>query len=321
MSDIVLALGGGGIKGIAHLGVIRCLEEAGYHIRAIAGTSAGGLIGAIYAAGYTPAEIEEIIYSINRSRLFSRAPGEGPGLMGLSGLTHLLVDRLGERRFEDLSIPFACTAVELETGQEIILSQGRVMDALLATIAVPGVFPPKVIGSTTLIDGGVLDPVPVALARWLMPNLPIIAVALSPIPEEWKHLSPVTKGVIPPPSANSLASSLIEHVSRLRITQAFQIFTRSIDITSLMLAEMRLKSEKPDVIIRPDVAQYGLLDEADPQDLIALGEKAAKEALADIQHTLPWYRSIQRRMQPASPPGTVLSNDDSTAETDPDTEA
>lgn len=319
MSEIVLALGGGGIKGIAHLGVIRCLEQEGFHIRAVAGTSAGGLVGAVYAAGYSPEKIEEILHSVKRSRLFSRGSGEGPGLMGLSGIANLLIDLLGDRRFEDLNIPFACTAVDIEDAQEVVLSQGRVVDSLLATIAVPGVFPPKVIGNTTLIDGGILDPVPVALARWLAPNLPVIAVALSPVPEGWKHMPPVTKGMIPTQSTNPLASSLLDQFSRMRLPQAFQIFTRSADITSLMLAEMRLKAEKPDVIIRPEVARYGLLDEADPHDLIQIGEAAAREAIPEVHRTLSWYRSLQRRLHSATPPGVILA--DETGEDHADGEA
>jgi len=92
---------------------------------------------------------------------------------------------LSDLTFEDLVIPFAATAVSLHSGKEIILRKGKVIDAVLATIAVPGVFPSMVIGGKTLIDGGVLDPVPVQVARWMRPDLPVIAVVLHKVPEDW----------------------------------------------------------------------------------------------------------------------------------------
>src|SRR5574338_1118290 len=106
--DITLALGGGGIKGIAHIGVIECLENAGYHIKSVAGTSVGGLIGAVYAAGYSPREILALAEGLNQDKLYTRRPGDGPSLMGYSGLVDVLVDVLADAQFSDLKIPFAC---------------------------------------------------------------------------------------------------------------------------------------------------------------------------------------------------------------------
>lgn len=305
MPDIALALGGGGVKGIAHIGVIRRLEEEGYRIRAVAGTSAGGLVGAVYAAGYSEHEIEEIVENADRSRLFARGAKEGPSLMGLSGLTEGLIRLLGDRRFEELRIPFACTAVDLNTAQEVILSQGRVLDAVLATIAVPGVFPPKEMGKASLIDGGVMDPVPVALARWLAPSLPVIAVVLSPVPEGWRHLPSTARSLMP---SSPIPIPFLEQFSRLRIAQAFDIFTRAIDITSLMLAELRLEAEKPDAIIRPEVWQYGMLDEVDPHELIWMGEKATAETLKQIKKSTTWQRQFSRRFRRAAPPGVLFED-------------
>ena len=229
MADIALALGGGGVKGIAHIGVIRRLEQEGFNIRAIAGTSAGGLVGAVYAAGYSPSTIEGIIENVDRSRLFARGSREGPGLLGLSGMTQTLIGVLGDRRFEDLKIPFACTAVDIKTAQEVILSQGRVVDSLLATIAVPGVFPPKMVGEISLMDGGVMDPVPVALARWLTPSLPVVAVVLSPVPEGWKHMPSLAKSILP--ATTPIPLPILEQFSRMRLAQAFDVFMRSFDVT------------------------------------------------------------------------------------------
>ncbi len=305
MAEIALALGGGGIKGIAHIGVMERLMAEGYTIGAIAGTSAGGLVGSVYAAGYDPCEIVEILRSADRGSLFARVAGDGPSLMGLSGLAQMLLNILGDRRFEDLEIPFACTAVDLKTAQEVILSQGRVYDAVLATIAVPGVFPPRVIGDAELIDGGVADPVPVALARWLAPRMPVIAVTLSPVPEGWRHLPSTARSLIP--SRTPIPGALLEQFSRLRFAQAFDVFARSMDITSLMLGELRLQIEQPDAIIRPEVHEFSLLDNVNPDVLLERGRAAAEQALPAIKNALAWSQKARRRLRRVSPPGKMLA--------------
>lgn len=303
MTDIALALGGGGIKGIAHIGVIRVLEKAGFSIRAVAGTSAGGLIGAIYSFGKTPDEIEKITLGLDQSRLFTRTKEEGPSLLGLSGIINALSLHLGDATFSDLKIPFACTAVDTKTMQEYILNHGRVVDAVLATIAVPGVFSPQFIGDTELVDGGVLDPVPVSLVRWMAPELPVIAICLSPPPEAWGQMPELAI-----PVTNSLAQPIISRVTRTRVAKAFQIYVRSMDITSHMLAELRLQVDKPDVIIRPDVSRFGILDTVDPQELIREGELAALSALSEVQKSLGWTNQLARRFRKLHQPGMLFDD-------------
>lgn len=301
--EISLALGGGGIKGIAHIGVIDCLEKAGFTIASIAGTSAGGLIGAVYAAGYSPAEILNVIETLNPNRMYSRQPSDRPSLMGYSGLAAALVEILGESLFSDLKIPFACTAVDIRSSQEVYLNEGSVIDAVLATIAVPGVFPPKVRGETELVDGGVLDPVPVNLARCMSPKLPVIAVALNPDRSEWQQLPQFN---FSPPVSLPIPTPIVEGIARLRIAQAFQTFLHSQDITARMITELRLEVDRPEVIIRPDVHRYGLLDAVQPRELITAGYAAAQSAIPDIRKTYSWPNTMLRilRQPPRNNGGT-----------------
>ena len=140
--EITLALGGGGAKGNAHIGVIRRLEKEGYQIRSVAGTSMGGLVAIFYASGLAPAEIEEIFTSTDQGSLYVRDANDGPSLLGLSGVRKLLDAVLGDKTFDDLKIPCAVTAVDTKTGSEIVISEGLLRDGVLATIALPGVFPP-----------------------------------------------------------------------------------------------------------------------------------------------------------------------------------
>ena len=187
MGDITLALGGGGSKGYAHLGVIQALEEQGFSIRAIAGTSAGGMAGAIYAAGHSPEVLLEDIASLSQENLYGF--GRGPALLDPKGIHSLLESYLGEIEFTDLQIPCALTAVDLKGMTEISIREGSVLDGVKATIAIPGVFPPVERGEYLLVDGMVLNPVPVELARSLAPRLPVVAVSLSPEPVSYTHLT------------------------------------------------------------------------------------------------------------------------------------
>ena len=139
--DISVALGGGGAKGNSHIGVLRLLEKEGYRIRAVAGTSFGGVVAAVYAAGNRPDEVEEIFCRVDQRKLYSRGPKGRPSILGLDGVAQWLQETLGDRTFQDLKVPCAMTAVDLIGGQEVTLSEGLVRDAVLATIALPGIFP------------------------------------------------------------------------------------------------------------------------------------------------------------------------------------
>ena len=289
--DISMALGGGGSRGHAHIGVLRWLEQEGFRIRALAGTSAGGIIAVAYAAGYTPDELETIFSELDQTKLFARSSHDGPGILGLSGATRELDKILGERTFADLHIPCAVVAVDINSGCEVVLSEGRVVDAILATIAVPGVFPPKVYGEMQLVDGAVLNPVPVSVARSLAPKLPVVAVILDPLVESSVSLSNIPLPVqVPVP--------LVERLTRTRVAQAFNIFLQSVDLGSRKLAEMRLRLDDPDVIIRPDVSGIGLLDNVDVHKVVRLGEKAAAAVLPELNRVVAWPNRVYQAVFP-----------------------
>jgi len=236
----------------------------------------------------TPDEIEAGMYQLSPDTMYRRQQGEGPAMLGLAGVRTLLRYYLGDMTFDQLKIPFAVTAVNLETAKEVIIRSGRVADAVLATIAVPGVFPPAEWQGQVLIDGGVLDPVPVRLARQLAPGLPVVAVVLSPPLEHWEN-APV------PRLLNSLPF-LSTYLARLRIAQAFNIFVRSIDIAGARLTELRLQADQPDVIIRPAVPHVGLLDRVDIHEVALLGEAATLAALPELRRAASWRGWLGRRV-------------------------
>ena len=286
--QLSLALGGGGIKGIAHIGVIKRLEELDYSIDSIAGTSIGGLVGALYCAGYTPDEISDAIKHFDQKSIFSY-PSEGSGVLNIHSITQLLVSMLGDITFEQLKIKFACTTVDLKSGSEFIFHKFRVMDAVLSTIAVPGAFPPRKMNGREFVDGAVMDPVPVNLARWLSPGKPIIAVCLSSPPEEVASVPTLSiKNTI------SIPGPIIEQFSKLRIAQAFSVFSQTIDLSSRMLAELRMKIDDPDVILRPDVTKYGIFDTADVVELINNGILSVNASSQEISDACSWLANLKR---------------------------
>jgi NTE family protein len=298
--EISLALGGGGVRGVAHIGVLRTLESHGFKIKAIAGTSAGGLIGAVYAAGFNTEKIEAAVKEFDQNRSFDRRSSDQPSLLGLSSVASKLSALLADCTFDDLNITFAATAVSLYTGKEIILNKGKVIDAVMATIAVPGVFPSQDIGGRVLVDGGVLDPVPVCLARWMRPDLPVVAVMLHKTPEDW------SVNEIPFPVPIPGPAPIVERLAKLRPVQAFKIFARSIDVASKRLTELSIKLYEPEVIITPRVGHIGLLQNINVEEMIAEGVRATEETINKIKDEANWVKRLQRKVKnqvmPEPPP-------------------
>ena len=285
--DITLALGGGGAKGNSHIGVLRKLEREGFRIRTIAGTSFGGLVAAFYALGKTPDEIEALFHTVKQARLYGHTPGEGASLLGLAGAAKWLEKNLGELTFKDMRIPCALTGVDLSAAREVILAEGSIKDAILATIAVPGLFPPRRIDKWNLVDGGTLDPVPVSVARSLAPRLPVVAVVLtSPIGEPTRDLRISLPSYVP--------ARIAQRLSNLNFAQAFDVFVNAAEIVNRQMTELRLEVDKPDVIIRPAVHHINLLDKVDVAEVAKIGEQAVEQVLPELHRAVSLSARISR---------------------------
>jgi NTE family protein len=249
----------------------------------MAGTSIGSVVGAFYAFGYTTHEIENLFAAVDLTRLYGWPLSEGPALLGIRGIADFLRTHLGNRTFDDLKLPFAAVAVDLASRREIILREGRVVDALLGSIAVPGIFPPKELNEYKLVDGGTLDPVPVRAARALAPKLPVVAVSLySPLDR------PATPLTVP------LPKPLAEQITRLPITQAFQIMLDAVDIGQRQMTELRLRLDRPEALIQPEVDDIGILDAVDVRKVALFGERAAYEALPRLRRATSWPSRLAR---------------------------
>ncbi|CAN5344946.1 patatin-like phospholipase family protein [soil metagenome] len=159
MKKIGLALSGGGARGIAHLGVIQALEELGVRFYEIAGTSAGAIVGALYANGHSPKEIFEIIKTVSLYRSVSPAWGAGGGWLKMDGLQEMLRKHL-PLDFATLKLPFTAAATEIRKGEIHYINEGELVPVLLASCSLPGIFHPMALSSGLYVDGGVLDNLP-----------------------------------------------------------------------------------------------------------------------------------------------------------------
>ncbi len=187
--QISLVLGSGGARGLAHIGVIRALERHGWRINAISGSSMGALIGGFYAAGKLDAYADWVLdlTELNVMRYLDPAWG-GAGLIKGEAVMETLREFVGEHRIEDLPIPLTIVATDPRARREVWLNRGDLFDAIRASIAVPTVFTPHVVNGRPLLDGGILNPVPIAPIMHNRGDL-IVAVTLSGTPRE--HPSPV----------------------------------------------------------------------------------------------------------------------------------
>ena len=268
-----LALGGGGARGLAHIGVLKVLDREQIAVDVIAGTSMGGIVGALYAAGFSGERIEAEMLRLSRSRLelvklIDLRLGAA-GLVGGGRITEMLAALLGtDLTFADLRIPFAVTGVDILTGREVDLSEGNVVEAVRATMSVPGVFSPVEIGPYRLVDGGVLNNVPVDLALKLGADA-VIAVDVLP---NFRANQPGQPPVVEPIQGASLP---------LQLSNLWHVVL----VMMAALTEFRLKEAPPDLMIRPDVPKdidilFGFEQAA---QAIAAGEQAAQALLNDIR--------------------------------------
>ncbi|RLC37290.1 patatin family protein [Candidatus Falkowbacteria bacterium] len=163
---IGLALGAGGARGIAHIGVLKALEKANIKVNFISGASMGALVGAAYAIGMSAEEIEKEALK-NKKRITKFIDFNRPSGSILKGkkAAKYINELLKDKNFNDTIIPFRVIATDLETGNEVIIKKGKLTEAVMASISVPGIFPPVKVGKKYLIDGGVVNPTPIDVVK------------------------------------------------------------------------------------------------------------------------------------------------------------
>ncbi len=308
---IGLALGSGGAKGWAHIGVLEVLLHAGIRPHVIAGTSAGALVGAALALDRLEALKQRVLKLTLREILSTlELRLSGGGIISGMGIIREL-EALGIcGQIEELPLPFAAVATDLINGSEIWLREGELSKAIHASIAIPGVIAPVRHDDRWLIDGGLVNPVPVSATRALGADV-IIAVALDQdislryrLPE--KTVDPLEAMVdyLPGFLASPLRRVLPDMTRRERSPGYVDVVTGAIDIMQAHIARTRLAGEPPHVLIRPLLPDIGHFDFDQGEKIIAAGREAAQAALPHALRVLDHMRPLTAaRAKPAPPRG------------------
>lgn len=296
-AKIGLALSGGGAKGIAHIGVLKVLEEAHIPVHMLAGTSMGGVVAAVYAAGRSVAEIERVARSLRLLDIVQR-DRTGLGLLGQDKVASRLREALGgDLTFDQLKLPLALVAVDLETGEEVVIRDGSVVEAVLATTALPLVFPPLHWHDRWLIDGGVLNPVPFDVVRQMGADRVIAVHTL--------HDFSGRPGAEVPPGGRGAEAVIRLLLYRTRWAPMINVAERSLGIMSRKLAEQRMQQAPPDLMIKVRLKGVGLFDLDQVDACLRTGEEAARRHLSELirlrDTPLPsrwtrWWQALRQRL-------------------------
>ena len=302
---IGLALGSGAARGWAHIGVLRVLEREGISAPIVCGTSIGALVGAAYAAGQLEG-MHDWVKTLNWQAVISLIDLRmGGGLIEGGKLIDFFSKQFKDEGIEHLPKKFGCVATDLGNGNEVWLKEGKVIDAVRASIALPGLFTPQMKEGRLLVDGGLVNPIPVSLCRAMGAQI-VIAVDLNwnlvgrrnrISGDERSEASGVVGTDIPP----SLSSSVIEAIlSRFRpssrgplaasngsdLPSMLDVLTTSLNIMQVQISENRLLHEPADLMIRPDLADTAAMDFHRGAHAIEAGEQAALEMLPAIRSLL-----------------------------------
>lgn len=291
-SRLGLALGGGVARGWAHIGAVRRLEELGIQPDILAGTSVGALVGGFWLAGKLDA-LEDWALSLSPARMLTYVDVvlNGAGLMGGKRLERAMLRNLPPTDIKDLPHDYVAVTAELATGHEVWLRDGDLAEAMQAAYALPGVFPPRAVDGRWLIDGALVNPLPVSACRALGARV-VIAVGL--------HADAFNLGVAQRRARFGTMHPEVDagKVGKHAWPRLFQGSASAPGVGSVMLASFnilmdritrsRLAGEPPDVLLTPQVGHISLLEFDKAEELIALGRQAVDDARPQIESALEY---------------------------------
>jgi len=262
-----LALGGGAARGLAHIGVLVVLEKEGIPIDVIAGTSAGAAIGALYAQGKDAGRIKELATDMNWRKLtpFFDLALPKTGFVRGKRIKDLLRSIIGDIRFNDLKIPLACVATDINTGEEVVIKEGSVLEGVRASISIPVIFTVVKEKGRYLTDGGLVNPVPVSVLKQMGADF---IIAVNVIPDVKDRVHQVSKG----------------QKRGFKKPNIFGVLMQSIYIATYSLVRPSL--ENADIVIEPQMVHIGYGDFRRVQECILQGELATQNSIPAIKRQL-----------------------------------
>jgi NTE family protein len=293
--QVGLALGTGAALGHATIGVLKVLKREGIPVDLIAGTSMGSLIAGCFAAGYEPEEIEELALRIDKSwvyeNLFWDLTIPRSGLFAGDTLLRFIRSYMGSREFSDMDIPFACVAADIETGEEVVLKQGRVAEAIRASCGLPLIFEPTQLSGRWLVDGGLVNPVPTRVIADMGADI-LLAVNLTIPAGERKtkvHERHNQRLLDRPLSLESLRQAAMPVLPKaFRAPNFLEVFFQMIYTMEYEVAQSRL--DIAHVTMFPDLKGFSWTELHRAGEIIRAGELAAEEALPRLKALIPAFR-------------------------------
>ena len=293
---IGIALGSGMARGFAHIGVLKGLAKHGIEPNIVAGTSIGAVVGGCYLAGKLE-DFEQWALSITRRGMFKYLDFRvrSAGLIGGRRLETLLEENFGDLKIEELPHPFVAIASDMITGHEVWLRKGDFIDAIRASFALPGVFPPVHLGHRTLVDGALVNPVPVSTCQALGSritiavdlNADIIGKAAKP-GESYQTITGFdvfNDQDVSPEDQKIFSGGMAKRLFRRESDNPslFGVMVSALNIIQDRLTRSRLAGDPPDVHIKPRIGHVGLLEFEKAEEVIAEGEAAVERSLPEIQ--------------------------------------
>ena len=280
-----IAFGGGGARGFAHLGVLQGLLHYGIPLDYIAGCSSGIIAPGMYLIGKSPAESEAIFLDIQHHIVHWRFPRTS--IFSNKGLRRMLRELCGELRFEDLTTPFAMVAVDLATRAGIVLDRGPLWQAGLASVALPGIFPPVLIGEHILMDAGMHDPVPIRLVRRMGANILLASELGGQEPPSLVSAAPWFEEHVVAPLAGVLSGKQV--TSRQRIARSPHIIDLLLRTYELAMATIGMHSiREADIVFRPKLHRISLRQFSEGRKFVVAGREAVEQSLPALRRRLPW---------------------------------
>ncbi|MHB1092719.1 patatin-like phospholipase RssA [Thiobacillus sp.] len=297
---IGLALGGGSARGWAHIGVIRALHDAGIKPDLVCGTSIGALVGAAYV-GDEFDRLEEWVRSLRLQTVVGFLDFSlGSGLIKGDRLIEFFRNHFVDRDIRELARPFGAVATDLQRGREVWLREGRVTDVVRASIALPGLFTPALHNGRWLVDGGLVNPVPVSLCRAMGADV-VIAVDLNADllgrhlrPESARHGPRQRTAAMPETLTDSVTTHIQASMAQLGLNQGrgpkppamLAVLASSINIMQVLITRSRLAGEPADVMVIPLLADLGLMEFHRATIAIDAGRRAVEAILPQLQGRL-----------------------------------
>lgn len=243
-----MALGSGGARGFAHIGVLKVLEEYEIPVDYLAGSSMGSMVAAFYANGIKPHMMEKLALNLKRKHWLDVIV---PNLGFVAGqkIKELIRLLTHGKHIEQLDIPLAIVATDIERGERVVFKEGPVDQAVRASISIPGIFVPEKVNGRVLVDGGVIDRVPITVAKELGADI-VIAVDVA------------------------------QFDTQIQVNSIFEVIAQAIDVMEREILRHRIVSA--DLVIRPDVGHYSSIAYSGVQEIIAEGERCAREHVSKI---------------------------------------